>query len=45
MDIDIFCNKLDRGEITDFGPFLKMTPTPMLGRWLSVGFVSMNSLH
>ena len=23
MDIDIFCNKLDRGEITDFGPFLQ----------------------
>lgn len=26
MDIDIFCNKLDRGEITDFGPFLYDDP-------------------
>lgn len=26
MDIDIFCNKLDRGEITDFGPFLQDDP-------------------
>lgn len=22
MDIELFCDKLDRGEITDFGPFL-----------------------
>ena len=26
MDIDLFCDKLDRGEITDFGPFLYDDP-------------------
>lgn len=24
MDIELFCDKLDRGEITDFGPFLQI---------------------